>query len=150
MQTVIAVVIALTIFTTLAHRDWWGVITKGLKFTPRTGLFVADSLLPIYSITNCLGLAFCLYVTGGAYQSPYTAFLLIIVPVTISLGERRGYVACYSVLTIAIFCATLKWHDLAFQPHPGNSGVLWWYAVIGAVCAAFPAFLYYFQDNKTA
>lgn len=143
----VAAVGLVTVATIFCHAHMLPLITKGFKLPAVGGLFTSDTLLPFYSLMNTFGLAFCLYTTGGADKSPFTAFLLTLVPVAIALGDNRWWVLVYSVLTISIFCASLRWYDHTFAPRSDSDGLKLWFGGIAAACAAFPAILYVLIDD---
>jgi len=150
LRRVIGFAVIITVVAGLAHRAIWPSVIGGLGMRRRPGCFNFESLLPTYALLDFAALTFCIYATGGPYESPYTSFLLIIVPVAITLQERRIFVAAYAFLTIILFWATLYWNDVGFQPRAGSSGVTIWFAIITSVCAGFPAFLYILKDDQQA
>jgi len=93
------------------HRDigprLWDTLV-GPQSTPKFfGYLSLSRVIFFCELINIVVLGVLIYSTGGPRQSFYTPYLLIIVPLTIVIGENPRNICVYFALTAIIFLSTL-------------------------------------------
>ena len=164
MMRVVRYLLGLTSIVVLIQGDFLSFVLATFTITFDTSI-IANKLgldlklaVWIFFLADFAVLAFLIRATGGPQRSLFSAFLFVIVPITIALGaDRVGFetVGTFTAITIGIFLGVLWWEP--GKPASGMTGIprspptpaeireadiaksrKIWSSVITTVCVLFP------------
>lgn len=146
MMVALIVLLFLTLAVAFCNRDIGPTLYRGAGGTGIPPKFfrlvnLSQQVL-IYTVCDLLVLSLLIYASGGSRQSLYSAFLFVIVPVTIVLRESPVRVGLYAFLTVFIFYGTLKYYNEAFEVLVSGT-YNGWFAGITTLCVFFPTLLFF-------
>ncbi len=153
MQNVVWVVIAITVGIALFHKGFATLLLQGIGGSQielnSYCIFDLKNAHLIYFLADFGALAYLIYSTGGPQQSLYTTFLLVIVPISIALGNPGLWtVGIFAVITLIIFL-TLLWikpPEEFRDSHRGGLAPKRWIAAVTSACIVFPTLVFFAQN----